>query len=165
MPQATATPFLQLRMLQVGARGVGAAICIFGAGLAGSGATRAQGVPQQAPETLGEISAEGGDVAQRGYQPVRSGTATLSDKPIIDTPQSVAVVTSQVLRDQQVRTLDEALYNVSGVTQANTLGGTQDAFIRRGFGDNRDGSILRDGLRTALPRTFDATGIGTLRHS
>lgn len=110
--------------------------------------------PAPAP---GEATASALDPAQRGYQPVLSSVASLSEKSFLDVPQSVAVVTNQVIRDQQVRTLDEALYNVSGVTQTNTLGGTQDAFIRRGFGDNRDGSVLRDGLRTALPRSFGAT--------
>lgn len=104
---------------------------------------------------LDEISVEGtGKPISRGYQPVRSSVATITETPLIKVPQAVAVVTEQVLQDQAVRSLDEALINVSGITQTNTLGGTQDAFIRRGFGDNRDGSILRDGLRTALPRSF-----------
>lgn len=98
-----------------------------------------------------------GDRAARGYQPLRTTLAGGTDRPILDIPQSVSVVPPQVLRDQQARTLDEALANVAGITQANTLGGTQDAFLRRGFGDNRDGSIMRDGLRTAFPRAFDAT--------
>ena len=50
----------------------------------------------------------------------------------------------------------KALYNVSNVVQTNTLGGTQDAFVRRGFGANRDGSIMTNGLRTVLPRSFNA---------
>lgn len=107
---------------------------------------------------LDELSVTGdGKAISRGYQPVRTSVAMGTETPIIKIPQAVAVVTEQVLQDQAVRTLDEALYNVSGITQTNTLGGTQDAFIRRGFGDNRDGSILRDGLRTALPRSFMPT--------
>ncbi|KQT47876.1 TonB-dependent receptor [Methylobacterium sp. Leaf456] len=108
--------------------------------------------------TLDELSVAGdGKPISRGYQPVRSSVATITETPLIKVPQAVAVVTEQVLQDQAVRSLDEALVNVSGITQTNTLGGTQDAFIRRGFGDNRDGSILRDGLRTALPRAFMPT--------
>lgn len=93
----------------------------------------------------------------RGYQPITTGTATRTETPILDIPQSVNVVTNEVLRDQQARSLDDALANVSGVTQSNTLGGTQDAVIRRGFGDNRDGSILINGLKTALPHSFNDT--------
>lgn len=94
---------------------------------------------------------------ERGYQPKRATTATRSDAALIDTPQAVAVVPAQVLQDQDVRNIDEALYNVSGITQANTLGGTQDALIKRGFGFNRDGSILRDGVRTVLARNLTFT--------
>ncbi len=111
-------------------------------------------------ETLAplEVSAESdGNKREKGYQPLTASTATRTDARILDVPQSIAVVPKQVLVDQQVRTLDEALRNVSGITQANTLGGTQDAVMKRGFGDNRDGSILRDGFRTALPSNFSAT--------
>ncbi|GAB2830862.1 TonB-dependent siderophore receptor [Comamonas piscis] len=92
-----------------------------------------------------------------GYQPKRATTATRSDAALRDVPQAIAVVPAQVLQDQQVRSIDEALYNVSGITQANTLGGTQDAVIKRGFGFNRDGSILRDGIRTVLARNLTFT--------
>ncbi|QHJ00455.1 TonB-dependent siderophore receptor [Xylophilus rhododendri] len=92
-----------------------------------------------------------------GYQPKRATTATRVDADLRDVPQAVAVVPAQVLQDTQVRNIDEALYYVSGITQANTLGGTQDALIKRGFGFNRDGSILRDGVRTVLARNLTYT--------
>jgi iron complex outermembrane receptor protein len=76
--------------------------------------------------------------------------------PMLDIPQVVNTVSEQVLRISMRRTLDEALYNVANVVQTNTLGGTQDAFTRRGFGANRDGSIMTNGLRTVLPRSFNA---------
>lgn len=111
-------------------------------------------------ETLAplEVSAESdGNKREKGYQPLTATTATRTDARILDVPQAIAVVPKQVLVDQEVRTLDEALRNVSGITQANTLGGSQDAVMKRGFGDNRDGSILRDGFRTALPSNFTAS--------
>ncbi|GGC97584.1 TonB-dependent siderophore receptor [Undibacterium terreum] len=94
---------------------------------------------------------------ERGYQPKRASTATRSDAALLETPQSVGVVPAQVMQDQLIRNIDEAMYNISGVTQANTLGGTQDALIKRGFGFNRDGSILRDGIRTVLARNLTYT--------
>jgi len=81
---------------------------------------------------------------------LRSGASPL------DTSQSVNVVPEQVLRDQLPRNLDDALVNVSGITQTNTLAGTQDAVIRRGFGDNRDGSIMRNGMPLVQGRSLDA---------
>ncbi|RAU36522.1 TonB-dependent siderophore receptor [Enterobacter sp. RIT418] len=94
--------------------------------------------------------------ATSGYQPLNTSTATLTNMPMLDIPQVVNTVSDKVLEDQHATTLDEALYNVSNVVQTNTLGGTQDAFVRRGFGANRDGSIMTNGLRTVLPRSFNA---------
>jgi len=94
--------------------------------------------------------------ATHGYQPLNTSTATLTTMPMLDIPQVVNTVSDKVLADQHATTLDEALYNVSNVVQTNTLGGTQDAFVRRGFGANRDGSIMTNGLRTVLPRSFNA---------
>ncbi|WP_313149457.1 TonB-dependent siderophore receptor [Enterobacter sp.] len=94
--------------------------------------------------------------ATNGYQPLNTSTATLTNMPMLDIPQVVNTVSDKVLEDQHATTLDEALYNVSNVVQTNTLGGTQDAFVRRGFGANRDGSIMTNGLRTVLPRSFSA---------
>lgn len=94
--------------------------------------------------------------ATNGYQPLNTSTATLTNMPMLDIPQVVNTVSDKVLEDQHANTLDEALYNVSNVVQTNTLGGTQDAFVRRGFGANRDGSIMTNGLRTVLPRSFNA---------
>ncbi|ANR78859.1 TonB-dependent receptor [Kosakonia sacchari] len=94
--------------------------------------------------------------ATSGYQPISSSTATLTSMPLLDIPQVVNTVSDKVLEDQHATSLDEALYNVSNVVQTNTLGGTQDAFVRRGFGANRDGSIMTNGLRTVVPRSFNA---------
>jgi iron complex outermembrane receptor protein len=94
--------------------------------------------------------------ATSGYQPLTSSSATLTTMPLLDIPQVVNTVSDKVLEDQHATTLDEALYNVSNVVQTNTLGGTQDAFVRRGFGANRDGSIMTNGLKTVLPRSFNA---------
>ena len=94
------------------------------------------------------------DADSEGYQPHSSVTATRSPMKIIDTPQNVTVVPQQFLEDRGAQDVDEALSYVSGITQSNTLGGTQDAIIKRGFGDNRDGSILRDGVRSIQARNF-----------
>lgn len=94
--------------------------------------------------------------ATNGYQPLNTSTATLTNMPMLDIPQVVNTVSDKVLEDQHATSFDEALYNVSNVVQTNTLGGTQDAFVRRGFGANRDGSIMTNGLRTVLPRSFNA---------
>ncbi|MBA0205163.1 TonB-dependent siderophore receptor [Pectobacterium aroidearum] len=102
------------------------------------------------------VSAKPGEQTgkETGYQPHKTVTGTRTESRLLDVPQAVNVVPTQVLDDRAVRNIDEALYNVSGITQSNTLGGTQDAIIKRGFGDNRDGSIFRDGVRSIQARNF-----------
>ncbi|WP_175736074.1 TonB-dependent siderophore receptor [Burkholderia ambifaria] len=92
-----------------------------------------------------------------GYQPRTSSIAGGDARPIKEIPQAVAVVSSSVMQDQQARSLDDVLGNISGITQTNTLGGTRDAFIKRGFGSNNDGSVLVDGVRTPVLHSYLAT--------
>lgn len=110
----------------------------------------------QAEETTLLVTQQN-DNGENGYQPHSSVTANRSPMKIIDTPQNVTVVPQQFLDDRDAQDVDEALGYVSGITQSNTLGGTQDAMIKRGFGDNRDGSILRDGVRSIQARNFTPT--------
>ena len=94
---------------------------------------------------------------ENGYQAKRASTASKSSVALKDEAQSVQVVTPQTIEDFQVNSLDDAMKFVSGMTQSNTLAGTQDGFVKRGFGTNTDGSTLRDGVRSNLSRNFDAT--------
>ncbi|WP_298365755.1 TonB-dependent siderophore receptor [uncultured Bradyrhizobium sp.] len=94
--------------------------------------------------------------AKLHYRAMPSSTTLRSGASPLDTAQTVNVVPEQVLKDQLPRNLDDALANVSGVTQGNTLAGTQDAVMRRGFGDNRDGSIMRNGMPLVQGRSLNA---------
>ncbi len=83
-------------------------------------------------------------------------TSTLhSDSPINEVPQTVNVLSNQYLKDYQPQNLDDALRNVSGITQGNTLAGTQDTVMKRGFGDNRDGSIMVNGMPIVQGRVLN----------
>ncbi|QTF09411.1 TonB-dependent siderophore receptor [Brenneria izadpanahii] len=115
-------------------------------------ATNDRGDTVEVTATAGTAPAE-----ESGYQPHKTVTGTRTESRLLDVPQAVNVVPNQVIEDRAVRNIDEALYNVSGITQANTLGGTQDALIKRGFGDNRDGSLFRDGVRSIQARNFTPT--------
>jgi iron complex outermembrane receptor protein len=94
---------------------------------------------------------------RESYQPEPTVQVSHTSAPWIEQPQAISRVPSAVLQDQKPRNLDDALRNVSGVTQGNTLGSTQDTLMKRGFGDNRDGSILRDGMTSIQGRNFNAT--------
>jgi catecholate siderophore receptor len=83
--------------------------------------------------------------AEQGYQ-VQDSSLTRLPKPLVDTPQSVTVVPEQVLEEQRVTTVREALRNVSGITiSAGEAGRQGDTFILRGFSAQND--ISRDGAR------------------
>ncbi|MGY3573479.1 iron complex outermembrane receptor protein [Bradyrhizobium sp. USDA 4504] len=114
---------------------------------------------QPAPPTPSERAAAAAaalNEAKLHYRAMPSPTTLRSGGSPLDTSQTVNVVPEQVLKDQLPRNLDDALANVSGVTQANTLAGTQDAVMRRGFGDNRDGSIMRNGMPQVQGRSLNA---------
>ncbi|MBC1218645.1 TonB-dependent siderophore receptor [Nostoc sp. UCD121] len=81
---------------------------------------------------------------QDGYRVTESSTATRTDTPIRDIPQSIQVVPRQVLEDQKTVRLIDALRNVSGVFTSNSFGGTVDSFNIRGF-DNA--STLVNGFK------------------
>ncbi|MEI2267470.1 TonB-dependent siderophore receptor [Erwinia sp. CGal63] len=83
--------------------------------------------------------------------------ATKTPAPRSETPQSVSVVTPQVIKDYQVKTVTDAMKFVSGVTQGNTLGAIEDGFVKRGFGSNSDGSIFIDGVRSNQGLAMDST--------
>jgi iron complex outermembrane receptor protein len=91
------------------------------------------------------------------YQPPPVSSVMRTSAPLQEIPQTVNVVAAQVIRDQAPRNLDDALANVSGITQGNTLGSTQDSVMTRGFGDNRNGSIMRDGMPIVQGRGMNAT--------
>ncbi len=108
------------------------------------------------PSERAAASAAALNEAKLGYRAMPSSTTLRSGASPLDTSQTVNVVPEQVLKDQLPRNLDDALANVSGVTQGNTLAGTQDAVMRRGFGDNRDGSIMRNGMPLVQGRSLNA---------
>ena len=91
------------------------------------------------------------------YQSRVSNIANKGATPLIDSPQTVNVVNNQLIEDRKPTSIDEALATVSGATQANTLGGLMDAVLKRGFGANRDNSILRNGVVAGPSHNFSAT--------
>ncbi|AFY87401.1 TonB-dependent receptor [Chroococcidiopsis thermalis] len=84
------------------------------------------------------------DERETGYSVPDASTATRTDTPIRDIPQSIQVIPQQVLEDQRAIRLKEALRNVSGVSEDSNFGGALDRFNIRGFSQN---TVLRDGFR------------------
>lgn len=81
----------------------------------------------------------------RGVVAMSSDAGTKTDTPLVETPQSITVITQSVLREQDVQSLNQALRYVSGVA-AETRGGVAsryDLFNIRGF----DADTYLNGLK------------------
>jgi iron complex outermembrane receptor protein len=97
----------------------------------------------------------------QSYGPPPTRTATKTDTPLIDTPQSVQVIPKAVLDDQAVVTLQDATKNVAGVGASYSFMGLTNSCVRvRGF-SNEQGSVgctyYRNGVRMwAQPLPFSS---------
>ncbi|WP_432241511.1 TonB-dependent siderophore receptor [Herbaspirillum robiniae] len=91
------------------------------------------------------------------YRAVPNASTLRGAASMLDVPQIVNIVPAQVIKDQRPRNLDDAVGAISGLTQGNTLASTQDTIMKRGFGGNRDGSVMRNGMPLVQGRAFNVT--------
>lgn len=70
---------------------------------------------------------------QDGYSVPDASTATRTDTPTRDIPQSIQVIPQQVIKDQQITRISDAVRNVSGVTPQGGYAGATDNYNIRGF--------------------------------
>jgi iron complex outermembrane recepter protein len=89
-----------------------------------------------------------------GYAPRNATSATRTDTPLRDIPRTIQVIPEQVLEDQGITRVTDAVRNVSSVVQDGGFGGTTDQLNIRGF--FTDG-IFVDGFRGAAGRGFAET--------
>lgn len=87
-----------------------------------------------------DISRELGE----GYNPPNAVSATRTEAPLRDIPQTVNVVTADVMRDQHATSMQDALKNVPGVS-FSTGDGQRDQVSIRGFSAIADQFV--DGIR------------------
>jgi len=105
-----------------------------------------QAAPAAAPNGPGAGERAGGPVA--GFVATRSGTGTKTDTPLIETPQSISVVTRDQVSNQGAGSIGEALRYSAGVS-GDVNGGSDTRFGGlqiRGFDMTMPGLYL-DGLR------------------
>jgi iron complex outermembrane recepter protein len=94
------------------------------------------------------------------YRVPNASTATRTDTPLRDIPQSIQVVPQEVLRDRNIKTVFEAVETVSGVLfGSSNEGGLGGAFIIRGF-NSFDSGNLRNGFRDY--DYYSVSSIGTI---
>lgn len=151
----TPTPsFLPIRAFRVVLLGSAAGVLLFSAGAASAQETiELETVTVQGEgATKGQGTGEGQANEQKGFVAKRSGGATKTNTPLIETPQSVSVMTGDQIEKQEARTIRAATRYTAGVTPEITGGGDTrcGGFNIRGF-DSTANSTFFDGLR--LPST------------
>jgi iron complex outermembrane recepter protein len=95
---------------------------------------------------------------QDSYRVPNASAGTRTDTPIRDIPQAIQVIPKQVLQEQRVQRLSDALRNTAGVTPGGSDRNVFDGFVIRGF-SNRN--IIRNGLRDDTNITA-GSGIGNI---
>ncbi len=85
----------------------------------------------------------------------------------LDLPQSVTIVNSQVIADQQASKLSEVIRNVNGVSLGTTRGTTSETFFARGYNLGAN-NIMRNGARVnsaAIPEASTLEKVEVLKGS
>ncbi|MEH2263860.1 TonB-dependent siderophore receptor [Nostoc sp.] len=133
---------------------------VFGFTPASSSQAQTQPTPQEQPSS--ETEAEQPVVEsnepielvvtgeQDGYRVPDASTATKTDTPLRDIPQSIQVIPRQIIDDQKTTRLRDILQNVSGVTPGAGYQNSADRVRIRGFTQE---TTFRDGIRENSPST------------
>ena len=98
-------------------------------------------VAQESSSELAPILVTG---RARGYIAIDSVTATKTDTPLLDVPQTVNVVTREQMDDQALHSLGEVLRYVPGVTVGQGEGNRDQLTLR---GQNTTADFFLDGVR------------------
>lgn len=127
--------------------------CALLAGTALTTPAQAQVLAPAASEavTLGEISVQGanGIIGPQGgvtigYLTKQTRSATKTNTPLLDTPQSVTVVTREQITDQNFQNLTDQLRYVPGIIPAQGEGNRDQAIIR---GQSTSADFFVNGMR------------------
>ena len=90
--------------------------------------------PAAPPPSAQSSSQETGTSPVRGFVAGVTGTATKTDTPILETPQSISVVTRDQMDQQAAQSVKEALLYTAGVAaDTRTAFGGYDIMYSRGF--------------------------------
>lgn len=116
----------------------------------------------QATTVTGDGDYETAQGPVKGYHATRSASATRTDTSIHETPQSISVVSKDVVEDLGATRLQDALDYAGGVGRANNFGGQGlTTFTVRGF---TTGEFYRNGfpINRGYPNMPDANTIERL---
>ncbi|MFD2183335.1 TonB-dependent siderophore receptor [Rhodoplanes azumiensis] len=150
--QSTALPTIRVESdRETGGSGGGEATAP-GAGGAGGTVTATRGVAATSASAVGPVE---------GYVADRSMTGTKTNTPVVETPESVSIVTRDQMEDQQAQSVSQALRYTPGVLTDLRPASRFDIIPVRGYGGNlgvlqgfvgfQDGLKLQRGISFAVP--------------
>ena len=106
-------------------------------------AAAAGALAQAAPETtLQEVKVIG--TAETNYTVKSSSTATKTDTLLRDTPQAITVITKELMRDQNMQSLQDVVRYVPGIVTAQGEGNRDTAVFR---GNSSTSDFYIDGMK------------------
>jgi iron complex outermembrane receptor protein len=113
--------------------------------------------PAEPPADLPEVRVSASSAS--GYVPTESRGATRTETPLREIPQSVRVVTSELIDDLGATRLADTVDYVSGIARLNDFGGTWDNYAIRGFSSTDMGYLVNGfpGARGYNPMRDTAT--------
>jgi iron complex outermembrane receptor protein len=94
------------------------------------------------------------------YRTIPTNALTGLDLSFLELPRMVDIIPEQLLLDQKITELEEALRNVPGVSQSDGFGGSNNDFFIRGF---RRNAVYTDGLRTATNARVNTANLESIR--
>lgn len=97
---------------------------------------------QSGATTMPEINVVG--AADSGYAPKSTSTALKTETPLLDTPQSITIVTKELIRDQAMQSIGDVTRYVPGIETAQGEG-NRDTVVFRGSSSTSDFYV--DGIR------------------
>jgi iron complex outermembrane receptor protein len=106
----------------------------------GLGVAHADTPNNEAPTDLPEVRVSAN--AGGGYVPTESRGATRTETPLREIPQSVRVVTTELIDDLGATRLADTVDYVSGIARLNDFGGTWDNYAIRGFSSTDMGYLV-----------------------
>lgn len=87
----------------------------------------------EAPVELQQVDVVGDQMNEWSYTATSATSATKTDTPIMEIPQSIQVIPSAILVDQDIQTISGAVENVSSVVAPKTTELLTSEFVIRGF--------------------------------
>ena len=107
---------------------------------------------------IAESASQLQEVAISAYKSSNSKPTTLGKVAIAprDLPQSVQIITNQVIQDQQADRLGDVMKNVNGVALGANRGGVGENFYARGYSLGAN-NIFKNGARTSIGGSPEAS--------